>query len=66
MPSTSCSEREVIGLGYSLGNSRGHFMIAIGLWGGALGGTRTPNLLIRRLCHAHPSPADSRDDLLKY
>jgi hypothetical protein len=26
-------------------------------FGGALGGTRTPNLLIRRLCHAHPLPA---------
>jgi len=33
---------------------------------GALGGTRTPNLLIRRLCHAHAPPADSHGDLLKY
>ncbi len=31
-----------------LGYSKGRFMIAIGLWPGALGGTRTPNLLIRR------------------
>src|SRR5271169_7027205 len=40
---TSCSEREVSGFGYS----KGRFMIASGLWPGALGGTRTPNLLIR-------------------
>src|SRR5215471_11637299 len=26
---------------------------------GALGGTRTPNLLIRRLCRAHPRPGHS-------
>jgi hypothetical protein len=31
---------------------------------GALGGTRTPNLLIRRQCHAHPLPAHSRAGLL--
>ena len=30
---------------------------------GALGGTRTPNLLIRRLCHAHPLPAHFPADL---
>jgi hypothetical protein len=30
---------------------------------GALGGTRTPNLLIRRLCHAHPLPAHFAADL---
>jgi len=47
-PSTSCSERDVSGFGYSLGYSKGHFMIGSGLWPGALGGTRTPNLLIRR------------------
>ena len=35
------------GFGYSLGYSKGHFMIGSGLWPGALGGTRTPNLLIR-------------------
>ena len=33
--------------GSSIGNSKGHFMIASGLLPGALGGTRTPNLLIR-------------------
>jgi hypothetical protein len=44
----SCSERDVSGFGYSVGYSKGHFMIASGLWAGALGGTRTPNLLIRR------------------
>jgi hypothetical protein len=32
---------------------------------GALGGTRTPNLLIRRLCHAPPLPAYSPADLPK-
>jgi hypothetical protein len=32
---------------------------------GALGRTRTPNLLIRRLCHAYPLPAHSRADLLE-
>ncbi len=31
----------------------------------ALGGTRTPNLLIRRLCHAHLLPAHSTADLPK-
>jgi hypothetical protein len=53
-------------IGSSIGNRKGHFMIASGLLPGALGGTRTPSLLIRRLCHAHPPPADSRGDLLKY
>jgi hypothetical protein len=33
--------------GNSVGNSKGHFMIGSGLLPGALGGTRTPNLLIR-------------------
>ena len=42
MPLTSCSERDV-----SLAYSKGHFMIGSGLLPGALGGTRTPNLLIR-------------------
>ncbi len=35
------------GFGSSVGNSKGHFMIGSGLLPGALGGTRTPNLLIR-------------------
>ena len=43
----SCSERDMSGVGSSVGNSKGHFMIGSGLWAGALGGTRTPNLLIR-------------------
>ena len=43
----SCSERDVSGFGYSVGYSKGHFMIGSGLLPGALGGTRTPNLLIR-------------------
>ena len=43
----SCSEHDVNGFGYRFGYSKGHFMIASGLWPGALGGTRTPNLLIR-------------------
>jgi hypothetical protein len=33
--------------GYRIGYSKGHFMIGSGLLPGALGGTRTPNLLIR-------------------
>jgi hypothetical protein len=33
--------------GYRFGYSKGHFKIGSGLWAGALGGTRTPNLLIR-------------------
>jgi hypothetical protein len=33
--------------GSRFGSSTGCFMIASGLWPGALGGTRTPNLLIR-------------------
>ena len=44
----SCSERDVSGFGNSVGNSKGHFVIGSGLWVGAFGGTRTPNLLIRR------------------
>ncbi len=32
---------------------------------GALEGIRTPNLLIRRLCHAYPSPAHFTADLTK-
>ena len=44
----SCSERDVRDFGYSVGYSKGHFMIGSGLLPGALGGTRTPNLLIRR------------------
>jgi hypothetical protein len=43
-PWMSCSERDVS----DFGNSKGHFMIGSGLLPGALGGTRTPNLLIRR------------------
>ena len=43
----SCSERDVSGFGYRIGYSKGHFMIGSGLLPGALGGTRTPNLLIR-------------------
>jgi hypothetical protein len=43
----SCSERDVSDFGNSVGNSKGHFMIGSGLLPGALGGTRTPNLLIR-------------------
>ena len=38
---------DVSRFGSSIGNSKGHFMIASGLLPGALGGTRTPNLLIR-------------------
>src|SRR5215472_1534535 len=34
-------------IGSSTGNRKGHFMIASGLLPGALGGTRTPSLLIR-------------------
>ena len=33
---------------------------------GALGGTRTPNLLIRQLCHVHLLSAHFAADLLKY
>ena len=47
-PSMSCSEPDLSGFGNSVSNSKGHFMIASGLWAGALGGTRTPNLLIRK------------------
>src|SRR5262249_1838793 len=55
-PSMSCSERDVSGFGYSLGYSKGHFMIASGLWAGAFGGTRTPNLLIRRFLYRRSVP----------
>jgi hypothetical protein len=34
-------------VGSRFGSSTGYFKIASGLWPGALGGTRTPNLLIR-------------------
>ena len=34
-------------VGSSLDNSDGHSKIGSGRWAGALGGTRTPNLLIR-------------------
>ena len=43
----SCSGRYVSGFSYRFGYSKGHFMIGSGLWAGALGGTRTPSLLIR-------------------
>ena len=43
----SCSEHDASGFGYSIGYIKGHFMIGSGLLPGALGGTRTPNLLIR-------------------
>ncbi len=39
----SCSECDVT----DFGSSKDCFTIASGLWPGALGGTRTPNLLIR-------------------
>ena len=48
MPWMSCSGRDVSGIGSSIGNSKGNFMIASGLLPGALEGIRTPNLLIRR------------------
>jgi hypothetical protein len=44
---TTCSERKVSGIGSRFGSRTGCFMIASGVWPGALGGTRTPNLLIR-------------------
>ena len=47
MPSTSCSEHEMSDVGSSNGSSSACLMIGSGLWPGALGGTRTPNLLIR-------------------
>ncbi len=43
--------RRVSGCGYS----RGRFMIASGLWPGALGGTRTSNLQIRRYQRGRPA-----------
>jgi hypothetical protein len=43
----SCSGRDVSGFGYSVGYSKGRFMIASGPLPGALEGIRTPNLLIR-------------------
>jgi hypothetical protein len=61
----SCSERDMTGFGNSAGNSKGHFMIASGLLPGALGGTRTPNLLIRRHIRPYRLPAYSTPDLPK-
>jgi hypothetical protein len=52
----SCSGRDVSDFGSSAGNSKGHFVIGSGLLPGALGGTRTPNLLIRRFQCGHPDP----------
>jgi hypothetical protein len=43
----SCSEHDQMAVGSSLDNSDGHSKIGSGRWAGALGGTRTPNLLIR-------------------
>jgi hypothetical protein len=54
----SCSGRDMSGFGYRIGYSKGHFLIGSGLLPGALGGTRTPNLLIRskiRLVQIRPS-----------
>jgi hypothetical protein len=65
-PSTSCSEPDVSGFGNSAGNSKGHFMIGSGLWAGALGalgGTRTSNLLIRRFLCRHSDPFRTVRDL---
>ena len=45
--STTYSGRDMSGIGNRFGSSSGCLMIASGLWPGALGGTRTPNLLIR-------------------
>jgi len=42
--------------GSSAGNSKGHFVIGSGLLPGALGGTRTPNLLIRRFRCGRQTP----------
>jgi len=36
-PLTSCSASEMSGIGSTIGSSSGHFMIASGLWAGALG-----------------------------
>ena len=43
----SCSERDVSGFGNRIGNSKGHFMIASGLWAGRARRDSNPNLLIR-------------------
>jgi hypothetical protein len=43
----SCSGRDASGFGNSVGYSKGRFLIGSGLLPGALGGTRTPSLLIR-------------------
>ena len=43
----SCSAYDVTDFGSSIGSSKRRFIIGSGLWPGALGGTRTPNLLIR-------------------
>jgi len=51
------------GFGYRFGYSKGHFMIGSGLWAGALGGTRTPNLLIRRFLCVRPAPFRTVRDL---
>src|SRR6516225_7696333 len=48
-PAASCSECERLGYG------RGRFMIASGLRPGALGGTRTPSLQIRRCPYWRPA-----------
>jgi hypothetical protein len=47
MPWMTCSGPEMSDFGSTVGNSKAHSMIGSGLWPGALGGTRTPNLLIR-------------------
>ncbi len=47
MLSMSYSEPEMRSIGSRFGSSSPCFMIASGVWPGALGGTRTPNLLIR-------------------
>jgi len=49
MPWMTCSGPEMSDFGSTVGNSKAHSMIGSGLWPGALGGTRTPNLLIRSL-----------------
>jgi hypothetical protein len=50
--------------GSSIGNSKGHFMIASGLLPGALGGTRTPNLLIRSKIRTSNAIHECRFDLV--
>src|ERR1700755_702253 len=56
-PWMSCSGRDVSSFGNSVGYRKGHFMIARGFPPGALGGTRTPTLLIRSSRHG---PARSK------